>query len=89
MSASMSIGLKHNLLCIVLVFIFFNCTFGIEVELTIYIDPGREECFYQSLKTEQELEIDYQVGLSCIFTLHQYLYLAVTVVVVEFRFFFM
>lgn len=42
-------------------FVLLSSTHGIEVELTIYIDPGREECFYQALKAEQELEIDYQV----------------------------
>ncbi|XP_075218620.1 transmembrane emp24 domain-containing protein 1-like [Lycorma delicatula] len=53
---------KHNfILFIAALYFFVYSSVGLEVELTIYIDPGREECFYQPLKASQELEIDYQV----------------------------
>ncbi|KAG8226702.1 hypothetical protein J437_LFUL005518, partial [Ladona fulva] len=45
-------------------FVFFlNLLYlvSMEKEMTVSIEPGRKECFFQYLKTEQVLELDYQV----------------------------
>jgi len=33
-----------------------------EKEMTISIDPGREECFYQPVKRGEGIDIEYQVS---------------------------
>jgi hypothetical protein len=43
---------------------------SLEKEMTIIIDPGREECFYQPIKLGQVIDLEYQVS-----TFHLYLYI--------------
>jgi hypothetical protein len=37
-----------------------------EKEMTISIDPGRQECFYQPVKRGQVIDLEYQVSTSVI-----------------------
>ena len=43
----------------------------LEVDLTVDVKPGHEECFYEEIKKPTSLEVEYQVGLTflqCIIT---------------------
>jgi len=35
---------------------------GKETEMTVSIDPGMEECFFQTLKFGQFVDVEYQVS---------------------------
>lgn len=40
---------------------FAASTYGLEKEITINVDPLKEDCFFQTLKTSESVEIEYQV----------------------------
>uniref|UniRef100_T1JJH8 GOLD domain-containing protein n=1 Tax=Strigamia maritima TaxID=126957 RepID=T1JJH8_STRMM len=42
-------------------FTSFRDVFSTEQEFTISVDPGREQCFFQTVKVGQILDIEYQV----------------------------
>lgn len=47
---------------IVLIFtIFFNLSLGFERDLTINIDPGKSDCFYQQATKGQVIDVEFQV----------------------------
>lgn len=50
-----------NLCFILLLFLTFRTVVSIENEMTVSIDPGRDDCFYESTKKGETIDIDYQV----------------------------
>lgn len=49
------------ILCLVSVAVLIDSVISFEKEMTISIDPRREECFYQPVKLEQVIDLEYQV----------------------------
>jgi hypothetical protein len=49
-------------LCLVPIVIHIESVMSFEKEMTISIDPRREECFYQPVKRGQVIDIEYQVS---------------------------
>lgn len=49
-----------NLVKVFLIFFLFYVVFC-DQELTITIDPGTEQCFYEQLSAGSAFELDYQV----------------------------
>nr|CAI5818987.1 unnamed protein product [Callosobruchus analis] len=43
------------------IFCFIHCAASVRKELTVYIDPNREDCFYQTAKKGDIIDVDYQV----------------------------
>lgn len=52
------LSLKHLSFLILVCCCYVNC---VEKELTVNIDPGSEDCFYQKVKKGDKIEIEYQV----------------------------
>jgi hypothetical protein len=50
------------ILCLVPFVAHIDSVLSFEKEMTISIDPGREECFYQPVKRGQIIDIEYQVS---------------------------
>jgi hypothetical protein len=50
------------ILCLVSVAVLIDSVISFEKEMTISIDPRREECFYQPVKLEQVIDLEYQVS---------------------------
>ncbi|XP_049807317.1 transmembrane emp24 domain-containing protein 1 [Schistocerca nitens] len=50
------------IVCVILVTNLHTCLVkALEKEMTVNIDAGKEECFYENVKDGQLLEVDYQV----------------------------
>lgn len=49
------------ILCLVPIVVQIDSVLSSEREMTISIDPGREECFYQPVKPGQVIDLEYQV----------------------------
>lgn len=45
------------------IFNFVISVHTLEVDLTVDIKPGHEECFYEEIKKPTSFEIEYQVGV--------------------------
>jgi len=57
--------LHHTIiLCLVPIVVQIDSVLSTEREMTISIDPGREECFYQPVKRGQVIDLEYQVSTS-------------------------
>ena len=50
------------ILCLVPIVVHIDSVISFEKEMTISIDPGREECFYQPIKRGQVIDLEYQVS---------------------------
>ena len=46
------------------IFNFILSVHTLEVDLTVDVKPGHEECFYEEIKKPTSLEVEYQVGLT-------------------------
>lgn len=57
------------------IFNFVISVHTLEVDLTVDVKPGHEECFYEEIKKPTSFEIEYQVGKGQILALDDYLYL--------------
>lgn len=44
------------------IFNFVISVHALEVDLTVDVKPGHEECFYEEIKKPTSFEIEYQVG---------------------------
>lgn len=44
------------------IFNFVISVHTLEVDLTVDVKPGHEECFYEEIKKPTSFEIEYQVG---------------------------
>jgi p24 family protein gamma-2 len=54
--------MNHHQIPILTVFLAcIICTSGLEKEMTVNIDAGKRECFYESAKMGQTIDIEYQV----------------------------
>ena len=51
-------------LLIGVIFNFILSVHTLEVDLTVDVKPGHEECFYEEIKKPTSLEVEYQVGLT-------------------------
>ena len=47
------------LVCFVVLLSYVGC---MEREMTVNIDPGKEECFFESVQLGNTLTVEYQVG---------------------------
>jgi len=55
--------LHHTIiLCLVPIVVHIDSVLSFEKEMTISIDPRRQECFYQSVKRGQIIDLEYQVS---------------------------
>lgn len=54
------------ILYLVPIVVLIESVMSFEKEMTISIDPRREECFYQPVKRGQVIDIEYQVSASVI-----------------------
>lgn len=45
------------------IFNFVISVHTLEVDLTVDVKPGHEECFYEEIKKPTSFEIEYQVGV--------------------------
>lgn len=45
------------------IFNFVISVHTLEVDLTVDVKPGHEECFYEEIKKPTNFEIEYQVGV--------------------------
>lgn len=61
-------------LLIAVIFNFILSVHTLEVDLTVDVKPGHEECFYEEIKKPTSLEVEYQVGLTFLQTLTKYSY---------------
>lgn len=50
------------ILCLVPVAVLIGSVMSFEKEMTISIDPRKEECFYQPVKRGQLIDLEYQVS---------------------------
>lgn len=55
------------------IFNFVISVHTLEVDLTVDVKPGHEECFYEEIKKPTSFEIEYQVGKGQILALDDYL----------------
>lgn len=46
---------------LLLTFYFVNAVFGVEKELTISVEPRKEDCYFQSAKKGETIDVEYQV----------------------------
>jgi hypothetical protein len=55
--------LQHTIiLCLVPIVVHIDSVLSFEKEMTISIEPRREECFYQPVKRGQVIDVEYQVS---------------------------
>ncbi|XP_026481064.1 transmembrane emp24 domain-containing protein 5 [Ctenocephalides felis] len=50
-----------NILYIISLCLCINHGFGMEKDMTVNIDPGKQDCFYQWVKAGQVIDFEYQV----------------------------
>ena len=50
------------MLYFIVLFSVLVTSFAIELDLTVDVAAGKMDCFYQKIKKDTELEIEYQVG---------------------------
>jgi hypothetical protein len=62
---------RNVILCLVSVLVHIESVMPLEKEMTISIDPRREECFFQPVKLGQVIDVEYQVSA---FRLYPYIF---------------
>ena len=55
------------MLYFIVLFSVLVTSFAIELDLTVDVAAGKMDCFYQKIKKDTELEIEYQVAQIALF----------------------
>lgn len=53
--------MKSKRIIITVIFSLFHVTSSVEREFTVNVEPGKEDCFYQSAKKGEVIDLEYQV----------------------------